>query len=171
MEMTRFEAEVWDVVPGGPLQLFETDLGKIGILICYDSEFPLLGRALSEADILLVPSVTETLSGYWRVRIGAMARALEQQCFTVMSSIVGGAHWSEALGDTIGAGGVFGPPDRGLPEDGILAIGALNEPGWTYADLDLSAIAGVRADGIVLNHRDWTAQTGRDSRATKIRLR
>lgn len=67
--MTRFEAETWDVVPGGPLQLFDTTLGRIGILICYDSEFPLLGRALVDADIILVPSVTEALSGYSRVRI------------------------------------------------------------------------------------------------------
>ena len=89
--MTRFEAEVWEVVPGGPLQLFDTALGRIGILICYDSEFPLLGRALSEADILLVPSVTEALTGYSRVRIGAKARALENQCVTVMASVVGDA--------------------------------------------------------------------------------
>ncbi len=79
--MTRFEAEEWDVIPGNGLQVFDTALGKIGILICYDSEFPLLGRALTDCDIICVPSVTETLAGYWRVRIGAMARALENQCY------------------------------------------------------------------------------------------
>ena len=83
--MTRFEREEWGVVAGGPLQLFDTALGKIGILICYDSEFPLLGRAVAEADLILVPSCTEALTGYSRVRIGSMARALENQCVTVMS--------------------------------------------------------------------------------------
>lgn len=164
--MTRFEAEVWDIVPGAPLQLFETEIGKIGVLICYDSEFPLLGRALSEAEIILVPSVTEAMTGYSRVRIGAQARALEQQCVTVMSSIVGGADWSEALGSTVGAGGVYGPPDIGFPETGVLAQGTLNTPGWTFADVDLDAIARVRADGGVLNRRDWEAQEGRADRVT-----
>lgn len=164
--MTRFEAEVWDIAPGGPLQLFDTALGKIGVLICYDSEFPLLGRALSEAELILVPSVTEALSGYWRVRIGSQARALENQCVTVMSSVVGGADWNEALGSTVGAGGIFGPPDRGFPETGVLAQGEINAPGWTYADVDLANISDVRADGNVLNRRDWTCQTGRADAVT-----
>ncbi|NNE50986.1 MAG: carbon-nitrogen hydrolase family protein [Sulfitobacter sp.] len=169
--MTRFEEEVWDVVPGGPLQIFDTDLGRIGILICYDCEFPLLGRALMDCDIICVPSVTETLAGYWRVRIGAMARALEQQCVTAMSSVVGDADWSEALGMSFGAGGVFGPPDRGFPETGVIAVGELNQPGWTYADVDLAQIAEVRLDGVVLNRRNWTRQEPRSGKAPTMRLR
>ena len=159
--MTRFEAEVWNVVPGGPLQLFDTGLGRIGVLICYDCEFPLLGRALAEADLILVPSVTEALSGHTRVRIGARARALENQCVTVMSSLVGQADWSEAVDVSVGRGGVFGPPDRGFPEDGVMAQAALNTPGWTYAEVDLAAIETVRRDGTVLGRRDWTASAAR----------
>ncbi|KAJ02901.1 carbon-nitrogen hydrolase family protein [Sulfitobacter mediterraneus] len=169
--MTRFEGEVWDVVPGNNLQVFDTALGKIGILICYDSEFPLLGRALTECDVIAVPSVTETLAGYWRVRIGSMARALENQCVTAMSSVVGDAAWSEALGTSFGAGGIYGPPDNGFPPTGVLAAGALNDPVWTYADVDLDQIANVRADGIVLNRRHWTGQDGRDHPATNVSLR
>lgn len=164
--MTRFEAEVWDVVPGGPLRLFDTVLGKIGVLICYDCEFPLLGRALSEADLILVPSVTEALSGHSRVRIGAQSRALENQCVTVMSSVVGTAHWNEAVDVSTGAGGVFGPPDRGFPEDGILAQGTLNAPGWTYAEVDTGAIEAVRTAGTVLNRRDWTVSAPRAEAVT-----
>ncbi len=159
--MTRFEAETWGVVPGGPLRLFETSLGKIGVLICYDSEFPLLGRALAEAEILLVPSVTEALTGYSRVRIGAQARALENQCVTVMSSVVGAAPWSEAVDVSVGAGGIFGPPDVGFPQTGVIALGEMNVPGWVYGDVDLGHVARVRSDGGVLNRRDWEAQTGR----------
>jgi predicted amidohydrolase len=169
--MTRFEGEVWDVVPGNNLQVFDTALGKIGILICYDSEFPLLGRALTECDVIAVPSVTETLAGYWRVRIGSMARALENQCVTVMSSVVGDAEWSEALGTSFGAGGIYGPPDNGFPPTGVLAAGALNDPVWTYADVDLKQIANVRADGIVLNRQHWSGQEGRDHPATNVSLR
>ncbi|MBB3995093.1 putative amidohydrolase [Sulfitobacter undariae] len=168
--MTRFEGEVWDVIGGCPLQVFETALGRIGILICYDSEFPLLGRALESCDIIVIPSVTEALAGYWRVRTGAMARALENQCVTVMSSVVGEADWSEALGTSVGAGGVFCPPDTGFPSTGVMAVGELCVPGWVYADIDIELIAAVRADGVVLNRKHWVEQIGRDQPAVNMPL-
>ncbi|MCA0962175.1 carbon-nitrogen hydrolase family protein [Salipiger bermudensis] len=163
--MTRFEREDWGVVGGGPLHLFDTALGKIGILICYDSEYPLLARAMMEADLILVPSCTEAAHGYHRVRIGAMARALEQQCVTVMASTVGECDWSEAVDTNCGMGGIFGPPDTGFPADGVLAQGEMNRPGWTYATLDLDAVRRVRKDGVVLNRAHWAEQVGRDSPA------
>ncbi|TMV10028.1 carbon-nitrogen hydrolase family protein [Ruegeria sediminis] len=169
--MTRFEREQWDIAPGGPLKLFDTALGRIGVLICYDSEFPLLGRALCDADLILVPSCTEALSGYWRVRIGAMSRALENQCVTVMASLVGSNDWSEAVDMNTGMGGVFGPPDVGFPETGVLAEGALNRPGWTYAEIDLEAIAHVRADGRVLNRKHWSEQEPRVQSVTNCCLK
>ena len=169
--MTRFEREDWDVVPGGPLTLFDTVLGKIGILTCYDAEFPLLGRALSDADVILVPSATEALAGYWRVRIGAMARALENQCVVAMASNVGDAAWCPAVDENTGMGGVFGPPDRGFPATGVMAESALNVPGWTYAEVDLRAVAAVRADGVVLNRCHWDEQAARVEKATATRLR
>jgi predicted amidohydrolase len=168
--MTRFEREEWGVVAGGPLQIFDTALGKIGILICYDSEFPLLGRAMAEADLILVPSCTEALTGYSRVRIGSMARALENQCVTVMSSTVGPCDWSEAVDENTGMGGIFGPPDTGFPPTGVIAEGVLNQPGWTYAEIDLKQIAHVRADGVVLNRRHWDDQMGRDVIAATRKL-
>jgi len=168
--MTRFERDIWGVVGGGPLQVFDTALGRIGILICYDSEFPLLGRALQSCDIVVVPSVTEALAGYWRVRTGSMARALEQQCVTVMSSVVGGVDWSDVFASCVGAGGVFCPPDTGFPPTGVLAAGEINVPGWTYADVDLEAIAHVRADGVVLNRTHWEEQYGRDAPALNVSL-
>ena len=169
--MTRFEREDWGVAPGGPLSLFDTSLGRIGILICYDSEFPLLGRALAGADVILVPSCTEALAGYSRVRIGAQARALEAQCVTVMASTVGACDWSEAVDLNTGCGGVFGPPDVGFPPTGVLAEGTLDQPGWTCAEVDPKAVARVRDDGVVLNRQHWSEQDGRDATALPIRLR
>ena len=165
--MTRFEREDWNIVGGGPLTLFETALGKIGVLICYDSEFPLLGRALQDADVILVPSCTEGLAGYSRVRIGATARALENQCVTAMASIVGNADWSEAVDVNIGRGGVFSPPDTGFPATGVIAEGQLNQPGWTFGEFDLSAIQNVRANGGVLNRSHWVEQ-GDGAKTTRI---
>jgi predicted amidohydrolase len=168
--MTRFEREEWGVVPGGPLRLFDTALGRIGVLICYDGEFPLLARALHQADLLLVPSCTEARAGYSRVRIGAMARALETQCVTAMASTVGAAAWSPAVDENTGTGGVFGPPDIGFPPTGVIAEGALDRPGWTMADIDLDLVAQVREDGGVLNRDHWTEQAGRDTEVTPSRL-
>ncbi|MCZ4352958.1 carbon-nitrogen hydrolase family protein [Roseovarius aestuarii] len=168
--MTRFERDPWDIAPGGPLRLFETSLGRIGVLICYDSEFPLLGRAVSEADLLLVPSCTEALAGYSRVRIGAMARALEAQCVSVMSSVVGMATWSPAVDEGTGMGGIFGPPDTGFPPTGVIAEGTLNRPGWTFGEVDLARVAHVRADGGVLNRSHWEDQQGRHADPDVMRL-
>jgi predicted amidohydrolase len=158
--MTRFEREEWGISPGAGIRVFDTLIGKIGILICYDAEFPLIARAMAEAgaEVLLVPSNTETVRGYCRVRVGAMARALENQCVTVHASCVGDAEWCPAVDRNTGAGGIFGPPDKGFPEDGILALGKMNDPGWVHAEVSLDAIRAVRADGMVLNHRHWAEQ-------------
>ncbi|MDW4499132.1 carbon-nitrogen hydrolase family protein [Sulfitobacter sp. D35] len=169
--MTMFERDDWKVIGGGPLRVFDTALGRIGVLICYDCEYPLLARALKDCDIILVPSCTEALAGYWRVRIGAMARALEAQCVTVMSSTVGEARWSEAVDVTVGAGGIFGPPDTGFPSDGVLAVGPIGKPGWTYAEVDLDAVAAVRKSGVVRNRAHWDEQSGCDGTPEHVTLR
>lgn len=160
--MTRFEREEWGVSAGGPLRLFETALGRIGITICYDSEFPLLARALVEAgaELLLVPSCTEALHGYWRVRIGAQGRALEGQCYAVQAPTVGEAPWSPAVDVNRGAAGIYGPPDGEFPNDGVIAIGKLDVVQWLFGEVDLSRVARLRADGGVLNTRDWSEQPG-----------
>jgi predicted amidohydrolase len=160
--MTRFEREQWMIAGGQCLSVFETALGRIAVLICYDSEFPLLARAAVEAgaQVLLVPSCTDSLHGYWRVRIGAQARALEGQCYVVQSPTVGEALWSPAVDVNRGAAGVYGPPDRGMPEDGVIAVGAEGMGQWVYGAIDLARIAALRADGGVLNTRDWADQPG-----------
>jgi predicted amidohydrolase len=152
--------------------IFETKLCKFGVLICYDSEFPLLARSLAEAgaEVILVPSATEALAGYSRVRIGAMARALENQCVTVHSPTVGPAPWCFAMEENTGAAAVYGPPDRGFPATGVMAIGELNLPGWTYATVSLEAIRAVRADGGVLNLSHWPEQDPRLRHVTTARL-
>lgn len=164
--MTMFERDPWDVATGSaPLTIFDTNLGKIGVLICYDSEFPLLGRALVEAGVeyLLVPSCTEALAGYWRVRLGAMSRALEGQCVSAMASLVGHVDWSTSVTDTTGMGGIYAPPDTGFPSDGVLAVGEIGKAGWTIADAPRSAIAHVRREGVVRNCTHWSEKQAHSS--------
>ena len=162
--MVRFERDEWDVVPGTDgLTLFDTALGRIGVVICYDSEFPLLSRRLAEAgaEILLAPSCTETWAGYNRVRIGAMARALENQCVTVQSPLVGEAEWCAGCEVNTGRAAIYGPPDRGWPAEGVLAESDRDAPGWTYATVSRQLIADTRADGGVLNFLHWSEQDDR----------
>lgn len=160
--MTRFEREQWGIGAGDGLTLFETALGRIAILICYDSEFPLLARAAVEggAQLLLVPSCTDSVQGYWRVRTGCQARALEGQCFVVQSPTVGLADWSPAVDVNIGAAGIFAPPDGTFPDDGVIALGTMNAAQWLFGEIDLARTEAVRAGGSVFNVRHWAEQPG-----------
>ncbi len=158
--MTRFEREEWHVTGAPGLRIFDTTLGRIGILICYDSEFPLLGRVLAQAgaQLLLVPSCTDTVAGFSRVRIGAMARALESQCVVVQAPTVGPCDWMPALDENRGRAAIYGPPDGFWPETGIIAEGEMDAPGWVRATADLSRVDISRRDGAVLPFAHWPEQ-------------
>jgi len=160
LQMTRFENEEWLIRGGDTVEVFPTPFGKVGISVCYDSEFPLIARRQVElgADVILVPSCTDALAGYHRVRIGCQARALENQCYVVHAVTVGAAAWSPAVDENCGAAAVYAPADHGFPADGVVVAGELNQPGWIYADLDTDAIANVRQHGQVFNYRDWDRQ-------------
>lgn len=154
--MTRFEAEHWAIAAGDPQRVFETPWGRVGIAICYDAEFPAVVRAQIEAGawLILVPSCTDTAHGFNRVRLSARARAIENQCFVAVSPTVGDAPWLAALDCNRGRSGVYGPADRGFPENGVIAEGA-DAAGWLWADLDPARLDAVREHGAVRNHRDW----------------
>lgn len=170
--MTRWERDDWRIAPGGPLKVFETELGRIGVLICYDAEFPLLGKALADAgaEFILIPSCTEAREGYSRVQIGARARAMELQCVSVMASLVGAESRLYAVEENTGAAGIFAPPDKGFPPDGILAQGKLDEPGWSIAEVDPKSIARVRDDGNVLHITHWAEQLPRVAHVARVTL-
>lgn len=155
--MTRFEDEEWGVEAAQPLlTLFETEWGAFGIQICYDVEFPLGAQLLSAAgaNLILAPSCTETIRGATRVHVGARARALENQCYVAVAQTVGEAPWSPAVDVNYGFSAVYATPDRELPEEGILAAGTPQQPGWLVQDLDFEKINTVRRDGQVLNFKD-----------------
>ncbi|HVH04346.1 MAG TPA: carbon-nitrogen hydrolase family protein [Amaricoccus sp.] len=158
--LSRFEREDWGLEPGDRLRVFETALGRIGILVGYDAEFPLLARTLAEAgaDAILVPSCTENPRGYWRVRTGAAARALESQCVVVHTVTVGEASWMPPAARTTGAAAIYGPPDVGFPEDGVISVGKTDAAGWVYADVPAEGIRKVRTEGSVLTLLDWPRQ-------------
>ncbi len=168
----RFERESWGISPGGAPRVFETTLGRIGILVGYDCEFPLIARSMAEAgaEVLLVTGCAPTMQGYWRVRVSAMARALENQCVVVHSTTVGEADWLAAAPKNMGTAAIYGPPDTGFPEDGIISTGKMNGPGWVYGEVSLDAVRHVREAGTVRNFSHWPEQDDRLAQAETVSL-
>lgn len=160
--MTPFESREWGVSAGEPeLTLFHAAKGSFGIQICYDSEFGIGAHELAKAGagVILVPSCTETVRGATRVHVGARARALENQCYTMVSQTVGEALWTPAVDYNYGYCGAYSTPDTGFPELGILQTGTHQQPGWMIQDFDLGLLEKVREEGGVLNFRDGQSTT------------
>ena len=169
--MTPFETD-WGISAGTQARVFDTVLGLVGINICYDSEFPLLARAMAEAgaELLLVPSCTERVSGYHRVRTGSRARALENQIAAVVSPTVGDALWSQAVDRNTGAAGIYVPSEPTVSDTGILAQGELNASQWVAAEVDLARLRHLRSSGEMRNYIDWPNQPGATKLADKVEI-
>lgn len=169
--MTPFERD-WGISSGGPVRVFETALGRVGIAICYDSEFPLIARSMAAAgaELLLVPSCTEFVSGYHRVRTGALARALENQIACVTSPTIGDAPWSPAVDRNNGAAGIFVPSEHGVSDSGALAEGGLNSPGWVSATIDFEGLRRLRSAGEMRNFTDWALQPGAEGNGSSAEV-
>lgn len=170
--MTRFEDEEWRISPGSGVKVFELAGLRFGVAICYDSEFPHLARAQAEvgAELLVVPSFTGAGAGFTRVRVGSMARALENQCYALHAPLIADAPWTYAVEDAVGKASIYAPADHGLPESGIVAELGWNEENWLVQTLDLELIRNVRKDGHVLNWRDRVAGQERVTAAEVVGL-
>lgn len=155
--MTRFENEEWQVSKGEGIQkVFEFKNIKFGINICYDVEFPDFARKLCSQGVklILAPSCTEALKGMNRVHVGARARALENQCFVVVSQTTGSVEYSEAIDLNTGMVAAYATPDLGFSDDGIIFQSNVNEAGFYLIDLDFAKIDHVRSSGSVFNFSD-----------------
>ena len=159
LQLTGFEKSLGVIEGGDALKVFDLDGVRTGVAVCYDSEFPLPVRAQAEAGarLLLVPSCTDTEAGATRVRVGCLARALENRVFVAQSVTAGEAPWSPALDINTGEAAIFAPMDRGLPADGVVAQ-TTGDQVWAIAELDLDALDRSRADAQVANDRDWMGQ-------------
>lgn len=154
--MTRFEDEEWKVQSGDPIvKVFKTSQFSFSIATCFDVEFsaPAQIAAQNGAQLLLAPSCTETIKGLHRVHIGARARALENQFFVIVSQTILDSKWSPAVDINTGQAAVYGPPDLGFSDDGIMVQGLINSEGWIYQDLNLELISDVRTRGAVFNYK------------------
>jgi predicted amidohydrolase len=133
--------------------VFQTDIGKIGILVCYDVEFPELSRYLAEKGmtLLCVPYWTDTKNAYLRVRRCAQARAIENECYVAISGSVGNLPKVENMDIQYAQSAVFTPSDFAFPHDAIAAEATPNTEMTLMVDLDRDLLKELRQIGSVRN--------------------
>ncbi|MEJ6615562.1 MAG: carbon-nitrogen hydrolase family protein [Crocinitomicaceae bacterium] len=156
LHVTPDEAKVWGMQGGTQLKTFDTDCGKIGILICYDSEFPELSRLLADdgMDILFVPFLTDTQNGYSRVRHCAQARAIENECYVAIAGSVGNLPKVQNMDIQYAQSMVFTPCDFSFPTNGVKAEATPNTEMILIADVDIDLLRELNQFGSVKNLRD-----------------
>ena len=167
---TPNEAYWWNLKGGEKLDVINTDCGPIGVLICYDAEFPELARHLTDqgAMILFVPFCTDEQRGYLRVRYCGHARAIENQCYVVLSGVVGNLPNVENMDIHYAQSCILTPCDFAFARDGVAADTGPNTETIAFADLRLADLRIARASGTVRNLKDrrfdlyrvaWGSQT------------
>ena len=156
LHVTPDEVMVWGMKGGDRLRTFDTDCGKIGILICYDVEFPELGRLLADEgmSILFVPFLTDTQNGYSRVRHCAQARAIENECYVAIAGSVGNLPKVHNMDIQYAQSMVFTPCDFSFPSNGVKAEATPNSEMILVADVDLDLLKELNQFGSVHNLKD-----------------
>lgn len=156
IHVTPDEEKIWGMRGGYKLQAFDTDCGKIGILICYDVEFPELSRLLADEDmdILFVPFLTDTQNGYSRVRNCAQARAIENECYVAIAGSVGNLPNVHNMDIQYAQSMVFTPCDFQFPTNGIKAEATPNTEMILIADVDIDLLTELHSNGSVKNLKD-----------------
>lgn len=156
IHITPHEKKDWVIQGGDDISVFETDAGKVGILICYDVEFPELARLMSEKglEILFVPFWTDTKNSYLRVRHCAQARAIENECYVVLAGSVGNLPQVESLDVQYGQSAMLSPSDFAFPHDAILSEATPNTEMLLFSDLDLDKLKLLHTEGSVRNLKD-----------------
>jgi len=156
LHITPDESAYWGVQGGSRLRVFDTDVGRVGILICYDVEFPELARILSTKgmEILFVPFWTDTKNGYLRVRRCAQARAIENECYVAITGSVGSLPKVENVDIQYSQTAVFSPSDFAFPHDAVMAEATPNTETTLIVDVDLDDLKELRSQGSVRNSQD-----------------
>jgi predicted amidohydrolase len=141
---------------GNRLRAFDTDCGKIGILICYDVEFPELSRLLADEGmkILFVPFLTDTQNSFTRVKHCAMARAIENECFVAIAGSVGNLPKVKNMDIQYAQSAVFTPADFSFPTNGIKSEATPNSETVLIVDVDLRLLTHLHMHGSVTNLLD-----------------
>lgn len=153
IHITPDETKYWGMQGGDFIKTYQTDSGKIGILICYDVEFPELARILAEQgmQILFVPFLTDTQNAYMRVRTCAQARAVENECFVAITGSTGNLPQVDNLDVNYSQSVVFTPCDFAFPSNGIKSEATANVEMVLISDVDLKLLDELHNYGSVKN--------------------
>jgi len=156
LHITPSEKTYWGIDGGNSLVVIQTPRAKIGILICYDIEFPEAARMLADqgVEVIFVPYCTDNRQGYIRVRTCAHARAIENQIYVVTAGIIGNLPDVPAMDIHYGRASVFTPSDFEFARDGIQAEADSNIETLLVTDLDLSDLYRSRRAGSVTPLQD-----------------
>jgi len=156
LHVTPDEIKVWGLTGGSKVKTFDTDCGKIGVLICYDVEFPEVSRMLADEgmNILFVPFLTDTQNGYSRVRYCAQSRAIENECYVAIAGSVGNLPKVHNMDIQYAQSMVFTPCDFSFPTNGIKAEATPNTEMILIADVDIDMLRELNQFGSVRNLKD-----------------
>ncbi|KAF2334739.1 bifunctional GNAT family N-acetyltransferase/carbon-nitrogen hydrolase family protein [Flavobacterium ginsenosidimutans] len=156
IHITPNEVVHWGMKGGSQFKTFDTDCGKIGILICYDVEFPELSRLLADEgmDILFVPFLTDTQNGYTRVKHCSQARAIENECYVAIAGCVGNLPKVNNMDIQYAQSSVFTPSDFAFPSNGIKAEATPNTEMTLIVDVDLNLLKELHEHGSVKTLKD-----------------
>lgn len=156
IHITPDEIKSWGLSGGKMIKTFDTDCAKIGVLICYDVEFPELSRIMADQgmQILFVPFLTDTQNGYSRVRVCAQARAIENECFVAIAGSVGNLPRVHNMDIQYAQSAVFTPCDFAFPTDGRRAEATPNTEMILISDVDLNLLNELHTYGSVRNLKD-----------------
>ena len=156
IHLTPDELKFWGLTGGNQVKVFDTDCGKVGVLICYDVEFPELPRILADQGmkILFVPFLSDTQNGYSRVRHCAQARAIENECYVAIAGSVGNLPKVHNMDIQFAQSAVFTPCDFSFPSSGIKAEAITNTEMILVADVDLDLITELHSYGSVRTLKD-----------------
>ncbi len=151
IHITPNEAQYWGMIGGNTIKTFDTDCGKIGVLICYDVEFPELSRILAEQgmQILFVPFLTDTQNGFTRVQSCAKARAIENECYVAIAGSVGNLPKVNNMDIQFAQSAVFTPSDFAFPTNGVKAEATPNTEMTLIVDVDLTLLTELHNYGSV----------------------
>lgn len=156
VHITPNERRWWGINGGQHLHAIETPKAKIGVLICYDVEFPEAARHLADAgaEIIFVPFCTDNRQGYLRVRYCAQARAIENQVYVALAGNVGNLPDVPNMDIQYAQAAVCTPSDLAFARDGIAAEAEANEETLLICDLDLDDLTFSRSEGTVTPRLD-----------------
>ncbi|WP_425422481.1 GNAT family N-acetyltransferase [Phaeodactylibacter xiamenensis] len=156
VHITPSERDAWGMKGGSELKVFDTDCGKVGILICYDVEFPELARIYADQgmQLLFVPFLTDTQNGYNRVRLCAQARAIENECYVIMAGAVGNLPRVNNMDINYAQSAIFTPSDFAFPTNAIRSEATPNTEMTVIADVNLELLKELHEYGSVNTLKD-----------------